>query len=131
VSGPVLTPQARELLHGPNFAVIATINADGTPQQSVVWVTEREGDVVFSTVEGRAKHRNLVRDPRIGVLVLDDADGYRYSEIRGTARLDSANADALIGELCRKYTGQAWVETDPRPRVNVIVTPAHQHDYAD
>lgn len=127
----MLTPQCRELLRGPNFAVITTINADGTPQQSVVWITEHDGNVVFSTVEGRAKHRNLLRNPRIGVLVLDRADGYRYSQISGTARLDSTGADALIDELSRKYTGQAWVEKQPRPRVNVIVTPAHQHDYSE
>ena len=127
----MLTPQCRELLRGPNFAVITTINADGTPQQSVVWITEHDGNVVFSTVEGRAKHRNLLRNPRIGVLVLDRADGYRYSQISGTARLDSTSADELIDELSRKYTGQAWVEKQTRPRVNVIVTPAHQHDYSE
>ena len=127
----MLTPQCRELLRGPNFAVITTINADGTPQQSVVWIAEHDGNVVFSTVAGRAKHRNLVRDPRIGVLVLDRADGYRYSQIRGTARLDSTNADALIDELSRKYTGEAWVEKQTRPRVNVIVTPTHQYDYSE
>jgi PPOX class probable F420-dependent enzyme len=127
----MLTPQCRELLRGPNFAVIATINADGTPQQSVVWVAEHDGNVVFSTVEGRAKHRNLVRDPRIGVLVLDHTDGYRYSQIRGIARLESSNADALIDELSRKYTGEAWVEKQTRPRMNVIVTPAHLHDYSE
>ena len=127
----MMTPQCRDLLRGPNFAVITTINADGTPQQSVVWVAEHDGNVVFSTVEGRAKHRNLVRDPRIGVLVLDHTDGYRYSQIRGIARLDSTNADALIDELSRKYTGQAWVEKQTRPRVNVIVAPTHQHDYSE
>lgn len=127
----MLTPQCRELLRGPNFAVITTINADGTPQQSVVWIAEHDGNVVFSTVEGRAKHRNLLRNPRIGVLVLDRADGYRYSQISGTARLDSTGADVLIDELSRKYTGQAWVEKQTRPRVNVIVTPAHQHDYSE
>ena len=127
----MLTPQCRELLRGPNFAVITTINADGTPQQSVVWVAEHDGNVVFSTVEGRAKHRNLVRDPRIGVLVLDHVDGYHYSQIRGIARLDSANADALIDELSRKYRDEAWVEKQTRPRVNVIVTPTRLHDYSE
>jgi PPOX class probable F420-dependent enzyme len=127
----MLTPQCRELLDGPNFAVIATINADGTPQQSVVWVAEHDGHVVFSTVEGRAKHRNLVRDPRIGVLVLDRTDGYRYSQIRGIARLESTNADVLIDELSRKYTDKAWVEKQTRPRVNVIVRATHQHDYRE
>ena len=127
----MLTPQCRELLRGPNFAVITTINADGTPQQSVVWIAEHDGNVVFSTVEGRAKHRNLVRDPRIGVLVLDRTDGYRYSQIRGIARLDSTNADALIDELSRKYTDKKWVEKQTRPRVNVIVTPTRLHDYSE
>ena len=127
----MLTRQCRELLRGPNFAVITTINADGTPQQSVVWVAEHDGNVVFSTVEGRAKHRNLVRDPRIGVLVLDRTDGYRYSQIRGTARLDSTNADTLIDELSRKYTDKKWVEKQTRPRVNVIVTPTRLHDYSE
>jgi proline racemase len=74
---------------------------------------------------------DAVRDPRIGVLVLDHTDSYRYSQIRGTARLDSTNADALIDELSRKYTGNAWVEKQTRPRVNVIITPAHQHDYSE
>jgi hypothetical protein len=73
----------------------------------------------------------LVRDPRIGVLVLDHVDGYRYSQIRGIARLDSTDADALIDELSRKYTGKAWVEKQTRPRVNVIVTPTHQYDYSE
>ena len=127
----MLTPQCRELLRGPNFAVITTINADGTPQQSVVWIAEHDGNVVFSTVEGRAKYRNLVRDPRIGVLVLDHVDGYRYSQIRGIARLDSTTADALIDELSRKYTDKAWVEKQTRPRVNVIVTPTRLHDYSE
>ena len=127
----MLTRQCRELLRGPNFAVITTINADGTPQQSVVWVAEHDGNVIFSTVEGRAKHRNLVRDPRIGVLVLDRTDGYRYSQIRGIARLESTNADALIDELSRKYTDKAWVEKQTRPRVNVIVTPTRLHDYSE
>ena len=124
-----LTELARELIDGPNFAVIATVGADGTPQQSVVWVRERDGEVIFSTVEGRAKPRNLLRDPTIGVLVIDRADGYRFSAIRGQARLEHENADELIDELSHKYTGQPWVETQTRPRVNVVVTPTHVIDF--
>ncbi len=120
-----LTPQARTLVDGNNFAVVATINADGTPQQSVVWVLERDGEVLFSTVEGRAKHRNLLRDPRVGVLVLDDANGYHYSEVRGTARIEPDATGSLIEELSQKYTGEAWVENSTRPRVIVAVTPEH------
>lgn len=120
-----LTPKARDLLAGRNFGVIATMNPDGTAQQSVVWVRERDGEVIFSTVEGRAKHRNLLRDPRIGVLVIDDADGYSYSEIRGTARIEPDPEGALIADLSLKYTGQSYVENATTPRVIVVVTPLH------
>lgn len=78
-----LTELARELAGGPNFAVISTVGSDGSPQQTVVWVPERDGEVIFSSVEGRAKPRNLLRDPTISVLVIDREDGYRYSVIRG------------------------------------------------
>jgi len=82
-----LNEATRRLVDEPNFAVVATINADGSPQQSVVWV-KREGDhVLFSTAEHRRKARNLARDPRIGILLIDPDDPYRYVEIRGRAQL--------------------------------------------
>jgi PPOX class probable F420-dependent enzyme len=126
-----LTPLAHELLAGPNFAVAATINSDGSPQQSVVWVRERDGEVIFSTVEGRAKPRNLLRDSTISVLVIDRENGYRASTIHGQARLESDNADELVDELSHNYTGQPWVETQTRPRVMVVVTPARITDYGN
>ena len=126
-----LTPLARELLSGPNFAVVATLNTDGSPQQSAVWVRERDGEVIFSTVDGRAKPRNLLRDPTISVLVIDAENGYRTSTIHGQARLESDHADELIDELSRKYTGQPWVEIDTRPRVTVVVTPVRIVDHGE
>lgn len=125
-----LTPQARELLNGPNFGVIGTVNQDGSAQLSVVWVKERDGDILFSTVEGRAKTRNLQRNPSISVLVLDTQNAYRYSELRGTARIDPDPPGALIRELSLKYTGEQWVEGAKSPRVIVAVTPEHitEHD---
>ena len=124
-----LTPLARELLAGPHFAIVATVNADGSPQQSVVWARERDGEVIFSTVKGRAKPRNLQRDTTINVLIIDGENGYRFSSIRGTARLESDNADALIDELSHAYTGRPWVETQTQPRVTVVVTPTRITDH--
>ncbi|MFI7067474.1 TIGR03618 family F420-dependent PPOX class oxidoreductase [Kribbella sp. NPDC050124] len=126
-----LTPLARELLVEPNFAVVSTVNADGTPQQSVVWARERDGEVEFSTVEGRAKHRNLLRNDVVSVLVIDRRNGYRYSEIRGRARFETHEASRLIEELSIDYTGDEWVEHQSRPRVIVIVTPTRIHDYEE
>ena len=72
-----------KLLDGPNYAVLATINPDGSPQTSAMWVGRDGADLLFSTVEGRVKHRNMLRDPRVSVTVLDSADPENYVELRG------------------------------------------------
>ena len=61
-----LNDEIRRLLDGRHFAVMATINPDGGPQTSAMWVGRDGDDVVFSTLAGRRKHRNLLRDPGIG-----------------------------------------------------------------
>jgi PPOX class probable F420-dependent enzyme len=119
-----LNEATRLLVDDPNFAVVATINPDGSPQQSVVWV-KRDGDVVlFSTAEHRRKGRNLARDPRIGILIVDPDDPYRYVEIRGHAELTPDPDNALGNELSHKYLGEDvpeeadWVR---RVAVRVVV----------
>ena len=80
-----LNDVAREVIDGPHVAILATSNRDGRPQSSVIFV-KRDGDtVMFSTIKGRLKTRNMTRDPRISVLVLDTNTG-RYVEIRGDCR---------------------------------------------
>jgi PPOX class probable F420-dependent enzyme len=71
------------LLDGKNYAVLATVNPDGSPQTSVVWVGRDGGELLFSTVEGRVKHRNMLRDPRVSVTVIDGSDPENYVELRG------------------------------------------------
>ncbi len=93
-----LNEAAQELLDGPHTAVLATTNADGRPQTSVIFV-KRDGDaVVFSTIKGRLKTRNMLRDPRVSLLVL--ANVGRYIEIRG------------IVDRCMRAT---WVVRGRRP----------------
>jgi len=72
-----------KLLEGRNYAVLATVNPDGSPQTSAMWVGRDGDDLFFSTVEGRVKHRNMLRDPRVSVTVLDSADPENYVELRG------------------------------------------------
>ena len=71
------------LLDGRNYAVLATLNPDGSPQTSVMWVGRDDADLLFSTVEGRVKHRNMLRDPRVSVTVIDSSDPENYVELRG------------------------------------------------
>src|SRR5439155_10948880 len=71
-----LDDATRDLLDGPHTAILATANADGCPQSTVIFV-KRDGDtVVFSTIKGRLKSRNMVRDPRGSLLVLASAGPY-------------------------------------------------------
>ena len=99
-----LSEAAREVLDGPHFAVLATSNADGRPQSSVIFV-KRDGDtVVFSTIKGRLKTRNMARDPRVSLLVVDKEKG-RYVEIRGSVEITDDPEKRLLYEMYDRYMG--------------------------
>ena len=119
-----LNDLAKRLIDDKTFAVVSTVNPDGSPQSSVIWV-KREGDeVVFSTIRGRRKTRNLERDPRVSVTLYDPADPYRYVEVRGTVTLTEDGGPELIQELSQKYDGTPFTEGDPaNVRVVVRVSP--------
>ncbi|MEV6669052.1 PPOX class F420-dependent oxidoreductase [Streptomyces sp. NPDC051162] len=120
----VLDEETRELLDGRNFAAVATLNSDGGPQTSVVWIA-RDGDaVLFSTTAGRQKARNLARDPRVSITVLDSENPYRSVDIRGTAELIEDRGKSLPDLLSRKYRGtNAPAEPEEVLRLIVRVTP--------
>jgi PPOX class probable F420-dependent enzyme len=99
-----LNEPAREVLDGPHFAMLATSNADGRPQSSVIFV-KRDGDtVVFSTIKGRLKTRNMARDPRVSLLVVDKEKG-RYVEIRGTVEITEDPEKRLLYAMYDRYMG--------------------------
>ncbi len=107
------------LLDGRNYAVLATINPDGSPHTSAMWVGRDGDDLVFSTVEGRVKHRNLLRDPRASVSILDSADPENYVELRGRVSMTPDPDRLLHIQLSRKYDG-----TDPgedRPGAHRVI----------
>jgi PPOX class probable F420-dependent enzyme len=106
---------ARDLLDRPVHATVASLEADGSPQLTLVWV-KREGDeVLFSTLAGRHKTRNWERDPRTSVLLFDPDDTGRYVEVRGRVRVVEDPGGSLIHELAEKYTGGPYTgPTDGR-----------------
>jgi PPOX class probable F420-dependent enzyme len=106
--GVELPGLARELLDQQAFAVVTTINRDGSPQSSVIWARCDGDEIVFSTIRGRRKTRNMERDPRVSFVAYDPADPYRYVEVRGAVTMTEQGGDALIDELCRAYVGQPW-----------------------
>ncbi|HEY2639944.1 MAG TPA: PPOX class F420-dependent oxidoreductase [Streptosporangiaceae bacterium] len=94
------------LLDGKNYAVIATVNPDGSPQTSVIWVGRDGDDLLFSTVEGRVKHRNMLRDPRVSVTVIDSADPENYVELRGRVSMTPDVGRRVDTQLSWKYDGR-------------------------
>jgi PPOX class probable F420-dependent enzyme len=108
--GIPLSQATLDLLDGKNYAVLATVNPDGSPQTSVVWIGRDGGDLLFSTVAGRVKHRNMLRDPRVSVTVIDSADPENYVELRGRASMTPDTGRRVDTELSWKYDGK-----DPGP----------------
>ncbi len=132
VNDQVRLPEpARELFDGPNFVTVATVDPDGTPQLSIVWAKLDGDDLLFSTIKGRRKYSNLMRDGRASALVTPAGDGYSYAEVRGTATVTDDPEAALINELSLKYTGQPFGERPGEQRVIVRLTPHHVFLYVD
>ncbi|MFG2653247.1 PPOX class F420-dependent oxidoreductase [Streptomyces sp. NPDC048436] len=108
-----LSDKLKALLDTPVFINVATIQPDGSPQVSPVWV-KRDGDqVLFSTTIDRRKEKNLRRDPRVTVLVQPFDAPYTYAEIRGEVTMTTEGGQELIDELAVKYTGRKYIEFNP------------------
>jgi PPOX class probable F420-dependent enzyme len=125
--GISLSAETRRLLDGPNYAVLATVNADGSPQTSAMWVGRDGDDLLMSTVEGRVKHRNMVRDPRVSVTLIDSADPENYVELRGLVTMTPDIGRRIDTELSWKYDGKDPGEDKPgavRVVVRIAVTRA-------
>ncbi len=98
-----LTEAVRRFLEEMRFAVAATINQDGSPQQTVVWYELQGDEIIINTYKGRLKHRNLLRDPRLSICIEDE---YQYVAMRGPVVLDEQNAQKDIERLARRYYDQ-------------------------
>ncbi|HUG16132.1 MAG TPA: PPOX class F420-dependent oxidoreductase [Thermomicrobiales bacterium] len=97
-----LTDGARRFLDERRFAVLATINADGSPQQTVMWFQLRGDSIMMNTAAGRLKALNVRRDPRVSICVEDE---YRYVSIAGRVVVidDHDTTQADIYSLARRY----------------------------
>ena len=97
-----LRDDARAFLEEPRFGVLGTVNADGSPQQTVMWYALRGDTVMMNTKRGRKKDRNLLRDPRASLCV---EDGFRYVTLEGIIAMveDRETTQADIAALARRY----------------------------
>jgi PPOX class probable F420-dependent enzyme len=116
-----LSDEARAVVDGKNFGFVSTIEPDGSPQASLVWITRDDDDLLFSTLRGRRKEKNLARDPRIAVLVHPADDPYVYLELRGSVEVTEHGGRELINALAHKYTGAIEFEEQRADAVRVVV----------
>jgi PPOX class probable F420-dependent enzyme len=119
-----------KLIDGRNYAVVGTVNPDGSPHTSVVWISRDNGDLIFTTLEGRVKHRNMVRDPRVSISVIDTVDPENYIELRGRASITQDVGRRVDTQLSWKYDGRDPAEDKPgavRVIVRVVVEKAAGH----
>jgi PPOX class probable F420-dependent enzyme len=124
-----LTEQQVLILNGKNFATVATVMPDGSPEATVVWI-ETDGTYIYmNTAFPRLKARNLERDPRVAITVIDCEHPYDdVLAIRGRAELILEGADEHIDKLSRLYEGKPFTNFRPdQTRVIVKVTPERIH----
>lgn len=103
----------RAFLDAPRFAVLGTVNEDGSAHQTVIWYGWREDEAIVNTTAPRKKALNIARDPRVSLLV---GQAERYVRLDGDARLVASGDAALrdIHDLGVRYDGQAAAETQTR-----------------
>lgn len=121
-----LPDDLKAAIDGPTFAHLTTLDPDGSPQATAMWIT-REGDqIVFNTAQGRRKWRNLNHDPRVAVSISSPDEPYRNWSIQGrVVEMRTSDGVAVIDRLAEKYLGEPkypWL-TPGMVRVTVIVEP--------
>src|SRR5215213_7185874 len=116
----------RGLLQERAFCQLATLMPDGSPQITQVWVETDGEHISINTIEGSQKEKNVRRDPRVAVNVVDPTNAWRIAMVRGrVVEVTTAGADQLIDQLAKKYLNE---ETYPfrRPeevRVTLKILP--------
>jgi PPOX class probable F420-dependent enzyme len=111
------------------FANLATLNADGSPQVTPVWVDFDGTHVLVNTAKGRVKTKNLEREPRVALAISEPENPYRYLGIQGrVTEITESGADAHIDKMAHKYLGKDYPFRAPgEVRVIVKIAPDKVH----
>jgi PPOX class probable F420-dependent enzyme len=122
--GISLPDELKTVIDGKNFAHLTTLDPDGAPQASAMWIM-RDGDqIVFNTAEGRRKWRNMNNDPRVAVSISPADKSYENWSIQGNVvEMRTSDGVAVIDQLAQKYLGREkypWLTPD-MVRVTVVV----------
>lgn len=127
-----LSEKVRKLFEDPNYLFVGTVNQDGSPQVTPVWTDVSNGYIRFNTAVGRAKERNLRRDPRVGLSITEEGNPWNKADVRGRVVdfIEGEEADKQIDDLSEKYTGQRpypWRNPEEQ-RVIVVIEPERVYE---
>lgn len=117
-----LDPKVQALLSRPNFAHLSTLMPDGSPNATPVWVGVLGDNLVIGSGESSLKVRNLRRDPRLSLSVIDFHDPYEEVQIRGhVVEFRDDSKFEIMDEVSRKYIGKEFPFRNPAGRVALII----------
>jgi PPOX class probable F420-dependent enzyme len=113
---------------GKNIAAVSTLMPDGTLQTTPLWIDSDGEHLLLNTEVHRQKYKNVSRDPRITVTIIDAANPYSYGEVRGEVveTVTGPEARAHIDALAQKYTGADYGNPVQSERVILKVAPRRQ-----
>jgi PPOX class probable F420-dependent enzyme len=118
----------KKLFEEANFAHLATLMPDGSPQVTAVWVDFDGKHILVNTAEGRQKPRNIRRDPRVAIDVIRQGSEYAFAQVRGrVVEITGEGAEEHIDRLAKKYLGQdryPWRQPGEQ-RVIFKIAPEH------
>jgi PPOX class probable F420-dependent enzyme len=127
----ITDPSIAKLFEEKNFAFLATLMKDGSPQVTPTWVDidKNNNTILVNTAKGRIKYRNISRDPRVAVSVIDFSNPYHMVTVRGKVieQINGKEADEHIDKLAKKYLGKDKYPRRARgeERVLLRIKPAH------
>jgi PPOX class probable F420-dependent enzyme len=109
-SDSITDPSIAKLFEEKNFAFLATLMKDGSPQVTPTWIDidKSNNTILVNTAKGRVKYRNISRDPRVGVSVVDSSNPYHMVSVRGRVieQINGREADDHIDKMAKKYLGK-------------------------
>ena len=120
-----LSEDSINLLKGKNFASLATVNKDGSPQVSIVWIDYEDEVILINTAKGRVKTNNMQRDPRVSISITDSENPYYQVTIKGRViEITEDGAVYHINSLAKKYLNEdRFPVVDNEVRVKIKIKP--------
>jgi PPOX class probable F420-dependent enzyme len=123
----LLTPGQGRFLRERRFAVLTTVGTSGAPQATPVYYLYEDGRILISATKDRYKTRNIQREPRVAVCVLDEAPPFAYLQVRGRATVTEENLVETTSRIFRRFRSDLGEDFPQRliqqKRVLLVVTP--------